>query len=187
LKVQCDATDLTAEAFLLLREAFFERRATPTPYQLRDKRNMQDDPFDEYVHKILNEGLPSVVVEKATGPLISPDLALMRLGLCKGISRAVLKSELNRIAAIEVKKLERTASGGIARASGMDFNTTPPCGTVRVYDSDRNAVDIRGFYLFVCQEAVEDSSIMMDIVVGLLHDHSLTQAGRRGHVPRRPG
>lgn len=55
-----------------------------------------------------------------------------------------------------MKKLERTRSGAIARPSGMDYNTTPPCGTVRVYDSNGAALDIRGFYLFVCQEAVRN-------------------------------
>src|SRR5215210_3325340 len=133
---QATTIDLTAEAFLLLRDAFFDVATMPTPYELRDKRNTQDDPFDEYVHKLLDEGLPGVKVEKATGPLITPDLVLMRLDLCEGAPREVLKSDLNRIAGVEVKKLERTASGGIARASGMDYNTTPPCGTVRVYDGD---------------------------------------------------
>ncbi len=130
----------------------------PVAYELRDKRNTQDDPFDEYVHKLLDEGLPRVEVEKATGPLITPDLVLMRLDLCEGAPRNVLKSDPTRIASVEVKKLERTASGGIARASGMDYNTTPPCGTVRVYDGGGSVLDIRGFYLFVCQEAVEGSS-----------------------------
>jgi hypothetical protein len=40
----------------------------------------------------------------------------------------------------------------------MDYNTTPPCGTVRVYDLRGAALDIRGFYLFVCQEAVRNQS-----------------------------
>jgi hypothetical protein len=38
----------------------------------------------------------------------------------------------------------------------MDYNTTPPCGTVRVYDADDSPLDIRGFYLFVIQENVSD-------------------------------
>jgi hypothetical protein len=55
---------------------------------------------------------------------------------------------------LEVKKLERAEGGTVARASGMDYNTTPPCGTVRVYDGAGQPLDIRGFYLFVCQEKV---------------------------------
>jgi hypothetical protein len=38
----------------------------------------------------------------------------------------------------------------------VDYNTTPPCGTVRVYTPDNRPLDIRGFYLFVCQEPVPD-------------------------------
>lgn len=153
---QATTTDLTAEAFLLLRAAFFDEDAVPIPYELRDKLNTQDDPFDEHIHKLLDEGLPGVRVEKATGPLITPDLVLMRRDLCEGAPREVLKADPERIAAVEVKKLERTASGGIARASGMDYNTTPPCGMVRVYDGGGSVLDIRGFYLFACQEALED-------------------------------
>ena len=62
-----------------------------------------------------------------------------------------MKDASETIIGIEVKKLERTA-GKVARRTGLDFNTTPPCGTLRVYDQDEKAVDIRGFYLFVCQE-----------------------------------
>jgi hypothetical protein len=65
--------------------------------------------------------------------------------------RDVLKSDTTRIVAIEVKKLERM-KGKIARASGMDYNSTPPCGTVRIYDSHDRPLDVRGFYLFVAQE-----------------------------------
>ena len=34
----------------------------------------------------------------------------------------------------------------------LDYNTTPPCGKVRVYDAAHQPVAIRGFYLFVCLE-----------------------------------
>jgi len=113
------------------------------------------DPLDEYVHKLLSERLPgNTRCLKAPGSLITPDLVIMRPGICNGAPRAVLATDLARIVGVEVKKLERTQGGAIARTSGMDYNTTPPCGTVRVYDRDGAALDIRGFYLFVCQEAV---------------------------------
>ena len=57
-----------------------------------------------------------------------------------------------QIVGIEVKKIERTAQGGVARPSGLDFNTTPPCGRIRVYDAAAAPLDIRGFYLIVCLE-----------------------------------
>ena len=53
---------------------------------------------------------------------------------------------------IEVKKLERGQDGKIARASGLDYNSTPPCGAIRVYDASGQPLDMRGFYLFVCLE-----------------------------------
>jgi hypothetical protein len=64
-----------------------------------------------------------------------------------------LIDDTTRIVAIEVKKLERTSTGRIARAGGLDYNTTPPCGTVRIYASGDTPVDIRGFYLFVALES----------------------------------
>jgi hypothetical protein len=58
--------------------------------------------------------------------------------------------------AIEVKKVERTKKGAVARATGMDCNSTPPSGLVRVYDAGHHPLDIRGFYLFVCLERIAD-------------------------------
>ena len=78
----------------------------------------------------------------------------MRPQLCYGVPRTVLAVDLERIVGVEVKKLERTRGGPIARASGLDYNTTPPCGTIRIYDRAGVPLDIRGFYLFVCQEAI---------------------------------
>ena len=148
-------TDLSVEAFQSLRNHFFDAGAAPKPYFLRDKRNTQDDPLDEYIHRVLESDLGDATnVAKARGPLITPDMAVYRPALCDSTDRKDLRADLTRIFGIEVKKLERQATGGIARASGMDYNTTPPCGTVRVYDGRGDPFDIRGFYLFVCQEAL---------------------------------
>jgi hypothetical protein len=119
-------SDLAAESFLVLRAAFFEKRAEPQTYRLRDKRNTQDDPFDEYAHKLLSERLPGDTrCVKAPGSLITPDLVIMRPEMCNGVPRAVLVTDLTRIVGVEVKKLERTQGGAIARASGMDYNRLP--------------------------------------------------------------
>lgn len=150
-----ELTDLTTESFSILRNSFFGKGAKPKSFRLRDKRNTQDDPLDEYIRKVLSEHLPSGVdCLKAPGPLITPDLVVLRREVCKGTTKATLAANLTQIVAIEVKKLERTRNDKIARLSGMDYNTTPPCGTVRVYDSSGASLDIRGFYLFVCQETV---------------------------------
>jgi hypothetical protein len=144
-------SDLVVDTFLLLRDTFFDKDGMPIPFKLREKRNTQDDPFDEYVANILSSGLKDTVCQKSPGPLISPDLTVYRPEFCDNMPRDVLKSDTTRIVAIEVKKLERI-KGKIARASGMDYNSTPPCGTVRIYDSHERPLDVRGFYLFVAQE-----------------------------------
>lgn len=149
-------TDLTVDAFLLLRNAFFDDTVQPIPFPLRDKRNTQDGPLDEYISKLLAGGLTDAVCQKAPGPLINPDLVLYRPELCNGQPRETLADDTTRIVAVEVKKLERTRPGRIARATGLDYNTTPPCGTVRIYAVGDTPIDIRGFYLFVALEQAED-------------------------------
>jgi hypothetical protein len=144
--------DLTIEAFTILREHFFDQNGAPQPFPLREKRNTQDDPLDEYICHVLHNHLQDSECVPSPGPLISPDLVLFRPDRCNDAPRAALRDDLTRIVGIEVKKLERTKSGSVARTSGLDYNTTPPCGTIRVYDADDKPLDIRGFYLFVCQE-----------------------------------
>jgi hypothetical protein len=167
-------TDLAIKSFLILRSSFFGKGAKPKRYRLRDKRNTQDDPLDEYIHRLLSDQFPADVdCLKAPGPLITPDLVALRPEVCEGAARATLTSNLTHIVAIEVKKLERTQSGAIARPSGMDYNTTPPCGTVRVYDSSGAALDIRGFYLFVCQESVRNEPGKYQLTALVLCDGNL--------------
>ena len=144
MTTQVRHTDLSVESFLVLRTAFFDRAGRPRPYALRDKLNTQDDPFDERVHQLLTEGLPpGCEAIPAPGPLITPDMVVMRPESCYGRKRLTLIDDLPSIMALEVKKLERTTSGAVARSSGLDYNTTPPCGTVRIYDSATQPVDVR--------------------------------------------
>jgi hypothetical protein len=119
---------------------------------LRAKRNTQDDPFDEFLATEVLNRLDGIQCEKASGPLITPDMVLFRPEKCANAGHDDLANNLDCIIGLEVKKLERTAQGSVARGSGLDYNTTPPCGRVRVYDTTGKAVDIRGFYLFVCIE-----------------------------------
>jgi hypothetical protein len=146
-------SDLAVETFLLLRHKFFDAKGNPVSFPLRDKRNTQDDPLDEYISEILKRDmLNNASCIKAPGPLITPDLVVLRSEICKDSTLQQLRDDLSRIIAVEVKKLERAKSGMIARVSGLDFNTTPPCGTVRIYDSANRPLNIRCFYLFICQE-----------------------------------
>jgi len=149
-------SDLIVDAFLLLRNSFFDDEMRPVPFSLRPKRLTQDDPLDEYVSQLLQRGLSDAVCHKASGPLINPDLVLYRPELCDHQPREQLADDTTRIVAIEVKKLERTATDKIARSSGLDYNTTPPCGMVRIYAAHDSPLDIKGFYLFVAQEALAD-------------------------------
>lgn len=144
--------NIAVETFIVLRNAFFDERNTPIPFDLREKRNTQDDPFDEHIVEILKSSLKDMNCVKAPGPLISPDLVVYNPIECAGASFSDLKNDLTKIIAIEVKKLERSERGLIARSTGLDYNTTPPCGTVRIYDMQDNAIDIKGFYLFACLE-----------------------------------
>ena len=121
-------SDLSVDVFLALREHFFDRDAVPRLYSLRDKRNTQDDPLDERIHQVLQAALSRGVEVETSGPLTTPDLVVYRPGACERASRTDLREDPKLIFALEVKKLERTESGQIARASGLDYNTTPPCG-----------------------------------------------------------
>lgn len=137
--------DLPALAFRALRQRLFDDSGHPRPFALRDKANTQDDPLDEFLVRQVLADLGEVICQPAPGPLIAPDMALYT----PEVSRP---DDLRQIVGIEVKKIERTARGGVARASGVDFNTTPPCGRIRVYDANGSPVAIRGFYLFICLE-----------------------------------
>jgi hypothetical protein len=147
-------TDLVIDAFLILRETFFDKDMRPIPFNLRDKRNTQDNPLDEHIRNILKTYLEGAICQKAPGPLINPDLVIYRPKLCNEQPRELLANDTTRIVGIEVKKLERGKSGRIARASGMDYNTTPPCGTILAYSKDQSEFYIKGFYLFLAQENV---------------------------------
>ena len=69
-------SDLSVDVFLALREHFFDASAAPKTYTLRDKRNTQDDPLDEYICQALQVALPFGVNVEASGPLVTPDLVL---------------------------------------------------------------------------------------------------------------
>ena len=149
--------DLLTRAFLTLRSHFFESPRSPDCFPLREKRNTQDNPFDEYVAEQVLSEMDGVQCERS-GPLTSPDLVLYRSEKVDGASKSELTEDLDAIVGLEVKKLERTDAGNIARASGLDYNTTPPSGHVQVYDSDDTEMKIRSFYLFVCSEECPENA-----------------------------
>ena len=109
--------------------------------------------------------VPGMRCEKASGPLITPDMVLYREEICRKASPETLTDALGSIVGLEVKKIETTSSGRVARATGLDFNTTPPCGRIRVYDSAGKPFAIRGFYLFVSLESTPAESWLMSNLV----------------------
>ena len=167
-------TDLSVEVFLSLRHRLFQPDATPRPFRLREKRNTQDDPLDEYICGILEDDSQNdITVTKAPGPLVTPDMVVHRPTLCDTTLKDKLRADSTAIIGLEVKKLQRGSSGIIARASGMDYNTTPPCGTVRIYDRRREVLDVSGFYLFVCQEEVPGQQRIYKITALVLCDGNI--------------
>ena len=143
---------IAVEVFRSLRRAFFYQDGSPFSFELPPKGNSQDDPLDRLLAREVLTLIPGLTVVEAPGPLTTPDLVAYRpssLGNNQGEAEIL---DSSTIVGIEVKKLERTRGGTVARSSGLDYNTTPPCGRVRVYDAAYQPVDIRGFYLFVCLE-----------------------------------
>lgn len=100
---------------------------------------------------------------KAPGPLVTPDIAIFREDMCRKATRQHLRTNLDNIIAIEAKKLERNQRGIIARRTGMDYNTTPPCGVVRVYDADSQPLDVRCFYLFISLEFLSGAKVQYSV------------------------
>jgi len=112
------------DAFVVLREHFFNESGEPNVFFLRPKRNTQDDPLDEY---IADNVLSKLGIEcERSGPLVSPDIVLFDRPDTDEI-------QFDDIVAIELKKVSRAKNGAISRSSSIDYNSTPPCGKVRVY------------------------------------------------------
>jgi len=135
--------DIPTRAFIALRKHFFDDDMNPTDFFLRPKKNTQDDPLDEYIAASIFSVLKLEC--HRSGPLVSPDIVLF------DAAKNVDGDNTNSILAIELKRVSRTSSGAVSRASSIDYNSTPPCGKVRVYNN-KTPLDIRSFYLFVCSE-----------------------------------
>lgn len=148
--------NIPAKVFSVLRELFFDGNGIPRKFHLREKRNTQDDPFDEMIAYELKSTLNPIglMCEKAPGPLISPDIAIYNSKINLESDQAISNPE--QLIGIEVKKLERSTNGAIARASGLDYNSTPPCGSIRLYSPSGKAITAKGYYLFACLERTDD-------------------------------
>lgn len=151
--------DISAEVFVALQQRFFDDQGRPVPFMLPKRISPQDDPLDLVVHRLLSAELQDLRVLRAPGPLVSPDLVISRRGEAPELLVGGEVDSTERILGLEVKKLQRTKSGGVARASGLDYNSTPPCDRIIVWAASGQEVIIPGMYLFVCAEPVDQSSM----------------------------
>jgi hypothetical protein len=141
--------DLAGAAFAALAAEFFGPDGQPTTFALRDKRRTQDDPFDEHVGEVLARRLPDEIQVLLSGkPNVSPDLVIARPGETQLLMHGGGDLDSRHIIAIEVKKLDWTPTG-VRRSSGMDYNSTPPCSTVKIVADNGQLLRVVAFYLCV--------------------------------------
>lgn len=110
-------SNLAVDSFLILREAFFQEDGSSKKFLLRDKKNTQDDPLDEYIAQILSENLENASCEKSTEPLIYPDMVIFRKDECTKTPRKSLEGDSSLILGLEVKKIERHTNGKVRRST----------------------------------------------------------------------
>jgi len=147
--------DLAGALFVALRSELFDEGGRPSPFPLRDKRQTQDDPFDEHIGEILQRRLPRGMKVFLSGkPLVSPDLVVARPEETSLLIRGGQDWDPRHVIAVEVKKLNAdVVTGRSGRSTGLDYNSTPPCATVKV-ESQRGALlRVPAFYLYVALAA----------------------------------
>ena len=113
---------------------------------LDPKITTQDDPFDRWVVRTIEQmGLPDLKVFSA-GPLTHPDTVLR------------YKSENGEYSylGLEIKKLNADARGNDPRGMTLDYNSTIPCGTFRVYKSSGEHLDVKGYYFYALLDHLVD-------------------------------
>ena len=154
--------DLGGAVFAALAAEFFTPSGTPIAFNLRDKRQTQDDPFDEHVGVVLGQRLPDEMRVFLSGkPLVSPDLVVARPEETRLLLRGGSDLDSRHIIAIEVKKFN-WAARGTARGSGMDYNSTPPCSTVKIEADDRQLIRISAFYLYVLLQPTDNDELVVN-------------------------
>jgi hypothetical protein len=153
------ADDLAVFAFEAVASELFAPDGTPKPFILPAKGNTQDDPFDRALLEVMRRASAGQIVLERAGPNTSPD-SVLRRGSLKAIARfddawgAWRALDTEHLLGLEIKKLDKKNF----RAS-PDFNSTPPCGVIRIADDTNVAIDCRGFYLFVLLEPTEDGKV----------------------------
>lgn len=140
-----------------MRHRLADPSGAPLPFTLRPKASTQDDPFDVYLCELLGEAFPGRV-QGAPGPLISPDMVVVAADVEPSAATTL---DTTRACGLEIKRFEKLSS----RSTGMDFNTTPPCGTIRVYNSSFQKIEIPGFYAFAVVEIIGRKSAVTTLAL----------------------
>lgn len=125
----------------LCEEVFVDEAGKPVKnptITLDEKRTTQDDPFDHWLANTIKRLNLSGLQVFTSGPLTHPDIVLQ--------TSMVPESPF---VGLEVKKLNADEKGRDPRGMTIDFNSTAPCGTFRVYRPDDTPLDIPGYYIFV--------------------------------------
>ncbi|WP_031077648.1 hypothetical protein [Streptomyces sp. NRRL WC-3742] len=146
-RFEASPPELPAEVFLALAEEFFDERGRPVPFHLPPKRKPQDDPFDRHVVAVLERRLAGDLDVLTSGQNTSPDLVVIRPEECRLQVDDGVGPDTRAVMALEVKKVAPTPGGRPSRTSSMDFNSTPPSSTVRVYPDGGGALAVPAYYL----------------------------------------
>ncbi|PSR58713.1 hypothetical protein C8259_29690 [Nocardia nova] len=150
----------------MLTEEFFDADGRPVPFELPDKKDTQDDPFDQLIRDRLDARLPSGVKVLSSGKkLVSPDLVVARPEETSLLINGGEEMDMRRIIAIEVKKVNADSAGNAARASGMDYNSTPPCSHVTIHSKTGRLLAVPAFYLFAIHSQVNDKYILQGLAL----------------------
>ncbi|WP_280483380.1 hypothetical protein [Nocardia farcinica] len=158
--------DLAAACFVALAEEFYDEAGLPRPFKMRDKLDTQDDPFDELIRDRLNQRLPSgVKVIESEKKLVSPDLVVARPEEASLLINGGVELDERRLIAIEVKKVNADTNGQAARASGMDYNSTPPCSRVKIYSKYNTLLTVPAFYLFAIHASQGEARILQGLAL----------------------
>ena len=148
--------DIPALIFLTLRDLLFDAQGKPVAFSAVQTGNLQGDWLDTHLTNCLEQALrPRGYEIEKSGKNTSPDFAVFRSVLVNQPINKATAVSLADVTAFEVKKLQSTGSKTNRAGGDVDYNSTPPCGLVLVYDqSGTHAFTVRGFYVFLVVDPV---------------------------------
>ena len=154
------APDIPTLVFLALRDLLFDAQGKPVIFSAVQTGNVQGDWLDTHLTNRLELALAAQGYEiEKSGKNTSPDFAVFRSALVNQPINKATAVSLTDITAFEVKKLQSTENKTNREGGDVDYNSTPPCGLVLVYDQPgTHAFTVRGFYIFLVVNPVAGQS-----------------------------